>query len=117
MKRTAALLRERGGPLHVSEVTFDDLRDGEVPVRIAGVGVCHTDLAAIAGTPPLPLPAVLGHEGAGTVEQVAPAVTAPLADVNAAIQSSATRTSSTGTSLPALSNAYSRSPPEISAAA
>ena len=76
MKGTAALLRERGGPLHVSEVTFDDLRDDEVFVRIAGVGVCHTDLAAIAGTPPLPRPAVLGHEGAGTVEQVGPAVTA-----------------------------------------
>jgi len=39
-------------------------------VRIAGTGLCHTDLVAQAGAFPLSLPAVLGHEGAGIVEQV-----------------------------------------------
>jgi aryl-alcohol dehydrogenase len=47
----------------------------EVLVRIVGVGICHTDLSARDGRTPMPLPAVLGHEGAGVVEQVGAAVT------------------------------------------
>ena len=53
----------------------DDLRvrdpgPGEVLVRIAAAGLCHSDLSVINGTIPFPVPVVLGHEGAGTVEAV-----------------------------------------------
>jgi Zn-dependent alcohol dehydrogenase len=43
---------------------------GEVKVRIVAAGVCHSDLSVVDGTIPWPSPAVLGHEGAGVVEQV-----------------------------------------------
>ena len=73
---TAAVLREQGGAFALEEVEVDAPRAGEVLVRIAGVGICHTDLAAADGALGLPLPIVLGHEGAGTVEAVGPGVTA-----------------------------------------
>ncbi|MGW1752360.1 NAD(P)-dependent alcohol dehydrogenase [Streptomyces sp. NPDC002092] len=66
----AAVLREPGQPCAWEQAELDDLAVGEILVRMAGVGVCHTDLLAAAGTVPLPLPVVLGHEGAGTVEAV-----------------------------------------------
>ncbi|MFE0045459.1 Zn-dependent alcohol dehydrogenase [Streptomyces albireticuli] len=47
---------------------------GEVLVAIAAAGLCHSDLSVVDGTIPYPLPAVLGHEGAGVVEQVGPGV-------------------------------------------
>lgn len=71
----AAILREEGQPLSVEDVELAELADDEVLVRIAGVGICHTDISAANGMVPLPLPAVLGHEGAGTVEAVGAAVT------------------------------------------
>ena len=70
-----AILREAGRPLSVEDVDLAELVDDEVLVRIAGVGVCHTDISAAKGMTPLPLPAVLGHEGAGVVEAVGPKVT------------------------------------------
>ncbi|WP_371744040.1 NAD(P)-dependent alcohol dehydrogenase [Mycobacterium sp. DL592] len=66
----AAILREEGQPLSLEDVEIADLCDGEILVRIAGVGVCHTDISAAQGLVPLPLPAVLGHEGAGVVVAV-----------------------------------------------
>lgn len=63
----AAVLRAAGEPLRVEDVEADALRDDEVLVAIAGTGICHTDLVAMAGHVRLPLPVVLGHEGAGTV--------------------------------------------------
>ncbi|MFD4292435.1 NAD(P)-dependent alcohol dehydrogenase [Rhodococcus sp. NPDC058505] len=66
----AAVLTGIGEPVRVRDVEIDTLREDEVLVRIAGVGICHTDLTAAAGGVPIPLPAVLGHEGAGTVEAV-----------------------------------------------
>ncbi|QNG21329.1 NAD(P)-dependent alcohol dehydrogenase [Rhodococcus triatomae] len=54
---------------------------GEVLVRIAGAGICHTDLTAMAGGVPLPLPAVLGHEGAGEVVAVGPVADLAVPDV------------------------------------
>jgi S-(hydroxymethyl)glutathione dehydrogenase / alcohol dehydrogenase len=48
---------------------------GELKVRIAASGVCHSDLSVQNGTIPLPPPIVLGHEGAGVVEEVGPGVT------------------------------------------
>ena len=54
-----------------------ELRDpgpGEVIVRIANSGVCHSDVSVIDGTIPFPTPVVLGHEGAGVVEAVGPGI-------------------------------------------
>jgi S-(hydroxymethyl)glutathione dehydrogenase/alcohol dehydrogenase len=48
---------------------------GEVIVRLVAAGVCHSDISVINGTIPWPAPAVLGHEGAGIVEEVGEAVT------------------------------------------
>ncbi|MFJ3585848.1 Zn-dependent alcohol dehydrogenase [Streptomyces sp. NPDC090127] len=48
---------------------------GDVLVRVAAAGLCHSDLAVIDGTIPFPAPVVLGHEGAGVVEAVGPGVT------------------------------------------
>lgn len=54
----------------VEEVSLDPPSAGEVEVRMAATGVCHSDLSVIDGTLPFPLPLVLGHEGAGVVESV-----------------------------------------------
>jgi aryl-alcohol dehydrogenase len=67
MRATAAVLREVGGPLALEAVEIDAPRDGEVLVQLRATGICHTDLGAIDGQVDLPLPAVLGHEGAGVV--------------------------------------------------
>jgi Zn-dependent alcohol dehydrogenase len=48
---------------------------GEVLVKIGAAGLCHSDLSVINGTIPFPTPVVLGHEGAGVVEQVGTGVT------------------------------------------
>lgn len=48
---------------------------GEVAVRITNSGVCRSDLSVMSGTIPFPTPVVLGHEGAGLVEEVGPGVT------------------------------------------
>ena len=74
VKATAAILRESGEPLSLEEVELAPLTEGEILVRVRGVGICHTDISAAQGMVPLPLPAVLGHEGAGIVEQVGPGV-------------------------------------------
>lgn len=76
MKAVAAVLREPRGALALEDVELEDPREGEVLVRIAGVGICHTDLGACDGHVPLPLPVVLGHEGAGVVEAVGDGVRA-----------------------------------------
>jgi aryl-alcohol dehydrogenase len=62
---TAAVVREVGGPYTLEEVELDDLRAGEVYVRVQAAGVCHTDANMQVV---VPMPAVLGHEGAGVVE-------------------------------------------------
>lgn len=70
MRATAALLRDPGEELKLEEVELDQPAEGEVLVRIKGVGICHTDITAAQGMIPLPLPSVLGHEGSGVVEAV-----------------------------------------------
>lgn len=75
MTGTVAVLTEPGTPLVLRTVDFDTLTDDEVFVRIAGAAICHTDLTAIDGAVPLPMPSVLGHEGSGVVEAVGSAVT------------------------------------------
>jgi aryl-alcohol dehydrogenase len=72
---TAAVVVEPGAPFELAEIELDDLRPDEVRVRIHASGMCHTDLAVRAGHTPAPLPAVLGHEGAGEIEEVGPSVT------------------------------------------
>ncbi|UOB14811.1 NAD(P)-dependent alcohol dehydrogenase [Streptomyces sp. HP-A2021] len=72
MRATAALLEQAGQPFVLTEVDLDDPRPDEVLVRVAGVGICGTDLE-FAGF--FPTPALLGHEGAGIVEKVGAHVT------------------------------------------
>jgi S-(hydroxymethyl)glutathione dehydrogenase/alcohol dehydrogenase len=57
------------------DVAVRDPRPHEVLVRIVNAGLCHSDVSVIDGTIPFPTPVVLGHEGAGVVEQVGGAVT------------------------------------------
>jgi len=71
MKMRAAVLERFGEPLVVQEVELAEPRAGEVLVRLAACGVCHTDLYTASGADPSGYaPAVLGHEGAGVVEKV-----------------------------------------------
>lgn len=70
MNIQAAVAREAHRPLSIENVTLDDVRAGEVLVRLVATGVCHTDLAVIHRHFPAQLPMVLGHEGAGIVERV-----------------------------------------------
>ncbi len=71
----AAVLREIDGPLSVEDVELAEPGAGEVAVRLAASGICHSDWNVITGATPNPLPAVLGHEGAGVVEAVGEGVT------------------------------------------
>jgi aryl-alcohol dehydrogenase len=64
----AAVLHD--GALRVEDVEYGAPGHGEVLVRLVATGLCHTDLGVIAGGIPFPSPGVIGHEGAGVVEQV-----------------------------------------------
>jgi S-(hydroxymethyl)glutathione dehydrogenase/alcohol dehydrogenase len=76
MRIKAAVLEAFGEPLRVQDVELADPRPGEVLVRLAACGVCHTDLFTASGADPSGYaPAVLGHEGAGVVERVGDGVT------------------------------------------
>src|SRR3712207_8227379 len=71
MQIRAAVLEEFAQPLVVQDVELDEPGSGEVLVRLAACGVCHTDLYTASGADPSGYaPAVLGHEGAGVVEAV-----------------------------------------------
>lgn len=61
-------------PLLVEEVELVSPGPGETLVRIDAAGLCHSDLAVVDGTRPWPMPMVLGHEAAGTVEATGPGV-------------------------------------------
>lgn len=71
----AAVCYEFGKPLVVEEVTLDPPRQGEVKVRLAATGVCHSDIHHIRGEWGGDLPVVVGHEAAGIVEEVGEGVT------------------------------------------
>jgi S-(hydroxymethyl)glutathione dehydrogenase/alcohol dehydrogenase len=76
MRIRAAVLEEFGAPLVVQDVDLAEPRRGEVLVRLAACGVCHTDLYTASGADPSGYaPTVLGHEGAGVVERVGDGVT------------------------------------------
>ena len=66
----AAICFETDRPVRVEEVSLDPPRRDELRVRIAAAGVCHSDLSVATGVIPAALPLVLGHEGAGVVEEV-----------------------------------------------
>jgi aryl-alcohol dehydrogenase len=65
---TAAVARIPHADFSIERLTVGQPQEGEVLVRIAGVGLCHTDLVFRDQFIPYPLPAVLGHEGAGVIE-------------------------------------------------
>jgi S-(hydroxymethyl)glutathione dehydrogenase/alcohol dehydrogenase len=70
LKMRAAVLEEFAKPLHVTELDLAEPKPGEVLVRLAACGVCHTDMYTASGVDPSGYaPTVLGHEGAGFVEK------------------------------------------------
>ncbi|WP_018570408.1 Zn-dependent alcohol dehydrogenase [Streptomyces sp. PsTaAH-124] len=71
----AAVLPAIGSPLEITGIDLPDPGPGQVRVRLAAAGVCHSDLSLTDGTMRVPVPAVLGHEGAGTVLAVGEEVT------------------------------------------
>jgi S-(hydroxymethyl)glutathione dehydrogenase / alcohol dehydrogenase len=73
---TAALFEESGRSLAIEHVEIDEPRAGEVLVKLAASGVCHSDYHVLLGEWQSPTPIVLGHEGAGVVEAVGDGVTA-----------------------------------------
>lgn len=76
MKSRAAIAWEAGKPLEIAEIDVEGPKAGEVLVRIVATGVCHTDAYTLSGKDPEGLfPSILGHEGAGVVEEVGAGVT------------------------------------------
>jgi len=74
MEIRAAVVHQAHGPFTIETLKLDAPKPGEVLVRLVGTGLCHTDLAVVEQLVPLPMPVVLGHEGAGIVEMVGPDV-------------------------------------------
>jgi NDMA-dependent alcohol dehydrogenase len=75
MNTRAALFRTIGAPLSIETIALDPPKPTEVLVRIAAVGLCHTDLHVMRGERRVAMqPMVLGHEAAGVVEAIGPAV-------------------------------------------
>lgn len=71
----AAVMRANNAPLELEDVRIDDPGPGEVLLKTAASGICHSDLTVIEGGLPMPPPCVLGHEPAGVVEAVGTGVT------------------------------------------
>ena len=75
MKARAAILFEAGKKFDLREVEVEPPRSGEVLIKMAAAGICHSDLHVMTGHLAAPLPAILGHEGSGVVAEVGPGVT------------------------------------------
>lgn len=75
LETRAAVAHPGAGAFTWESVRLEDPRPDEVLVRVVGVGICHTDLASRDEQLHTPLPAVLGHEGAGVVEAAGELVT------------------------------------------
>ena len=73
----ASVVDQVGAPFTYTDLLVDEPGPGEILVRMVASGVCHTDANTRSGDMPLPLPGVLGHEGAGIVEAVGQDVTTP----------------------------------------
>jgi aryl-alcohol dehydrogenase len=72
---TAAVVESGGAAFALEDLELGGLQATEVRVRITASGICHTDLLIRDGSFPTPMPVVLGHEGAGVVEEVGASVT------------------------------------------
>jgi len=75
MKIRAAVMRAPHGALELEQVHIDDPGPGEVLVKVAASGICHSDLHVIEGSLPVPPPCILGHEPAGMVVALGAGVT------------------------------------------
>ncbi|GAA4689118.1 NDMA-dependent alcohol dehydrogenase [Pseudonocardia yuanmonensis] len=75
MKTKAAVVYETGKPIEIEELELDGPKDGEVLIRYTHAGLCHSDVHIAHGDLEARLPMVLGHEGAGVIEEVGPGVT------------------------------------------
>jgi len=71
----AAVLYAFNEPFKVEKVELQEPRQGEVMVKLAASGVCHSDLSIQRGILPMAPPIIIGHEGAGVIEAVGPGVT------------------------------------------
>jgi aryl-alcohol dehydrogenase len=80
MQITAAVLRDRAGAFALETVEQREPEHGEVRVRIAGAGICHTDELPRTDALPIPLPVIAGHEGSGVVEAVGPGTSLAVGD-------------------------------------
>lgn len=75
IESTAAVVERKGAPFELRTIRTEPIRAHEVLVRVVATGVCQTDTHSRDQHLPVPLPAVLGHEGAGVVAQTGAAVT------------------------------------------
>jgi len=75
MKTTAAVLNGVNQDFEFEDIIINDPKSNEVRVRIVASGVCHTDAAVRSGDMPMQFPVVLGHEGAGIIEEIGDEVT------------------------------------------
>jgi aryl-alcohol dehydrogenase len=75
MRIEAAVVRTQSGAFSIEPLQLGEPKSDEVLVKIAGAGVCHTDLVCRDQYFPVPLPCVFGHEGSGIVERVGSEVT------------------------------------------
>lgn len=75
MKTKAAVVYEIGKPIEIEELELDGPKEGEVLIRYLYGGLCHSDVHIAHGDLEARLPMVLGHEGAGIIEEVGPGVT------------------------------------------
>ena len=66
----AAVVRSRSAPFTIEDFRDPEPHPGEILIRVAACGVCHTDLHVRDGSVAFPFPAVLGHEVSGTVAAV-----------------------------------------------
>jgi len=71
----AAVMRANNAPLEIEDIDIDDPGPGEVLLKTAASGICHSDLHVIEGGLPMPPPCILGHEPAGVVEAIGEGVT------------------------------------------
>ncbi len=74
MRIQAAVVNNKGEDFQIDTVELDPPQSGEILVRMIASGICHTDINVKNQTHRVPAPAVLGHEGAGIVEEVGPGV-------------------------------------------
>ena len=75
MKTQAAVVYEPGKRIEIEELDLDKPQDGEVLIRYTYAGLCHSDIHVAHGDLEARMPMILGHEGAGIIEEVGPGVT------------------------------------------